>query len=97
MQYVLRLTDASGLRAADHNTTSSASWLLGGSPGAALCRVWQMGRRSAQSNAVGREEGSMGRRSRTQYHDASPELNGDHRGEGGFETRSWPALAYLVR
>lgn len=65
-----------------------------------MCVVWQMGRRSAwsaQSNAVGREEGSTGRRSRTQNHDASTELNGDHRGEGGFETRSWPAQAYPVR
>ena len=59
--------------------------------------IWQMGRRSAQSNAAGWEEGSMWRRSRTQDHHASTELNGDHRGEGGFETRSWPALAYLVR
>jgi hypothetical protein len=53
MQYMLRLTDASGLRAADRKNTGFASWLPGGSPGAAMSRIWQMGRRSAQSNAVG--------------------------------------------
>lgn len=49
----LRLTDANGLRIAGCKNYRFASRLLGRSPGAAMSKIWQMGRRSAWSNAVG--------------------------------------------
>lgn len=100
MQDTLRFTDANGVCVAGHKYSSFASRLRGRSSGAVRVQDQSNGTEVGlvQCRRTGRSlEGSMWRRPRTQDHHASTELNGDHRGEDGFETRSWPAPACLVR